>query len=138
MEDNMNTTRRRIFVTETDLARLGAIVDTEHSPSMDLLEEELSEATVVKSDEIPPDIVTMNSRVRFLDLKSGEEMESTLVYPSDANAAQNKISIAAPIGSAIFGLSVGDEIEWPVPSGTKRLRITAVVYQPEAAGRYDS
>lgn len=133
----MEEMKRSIFVTETDLSRLEGIVDDDSSAAMQLLREELTEATIVKSDEIPPNVVTMNSRVTFLDTQSGEEMEVTLVYPDASNLKERKISIAAPIGAAIFGLSVGDEIEWPVPSGTKRLKVTAVLYQPEAAGRYD-
>ncbi len=138
IERSAMMTPRRIFVTETDLNRLEAIVEMSRSPNLELLKEELALATIVKSEEVPPDVVTMNSRVRFLDLDSGEESEATLVYPGDADVAARKISIVAPVGAAIFGLSVGDEIEWPVPSGKKRrFKILSVVYQPEAAGRYD-
>jgi len=131
-------TIRRIFVTERDMERLESIVEGSRSATLELLRDELSQATVVRSEEVPADVVTMNSRARFLDLDSGEELEMTLVYPGDADVKLGKISISAPVGAAIFGLSVGDEIAWPVPSGKdRRLKVVEVIFQPEAAGRYD-
>ena len=131
-------TKRKIYVTEVDLQRLERIVESSSSPTLELLNDEISQATVVRSEDVPPDVVTMNSRVKFLDLDSGEEVEVTLVYPGDADVPSGKISITAPVGAAVFGLSVGDEIEWPVPSGKKRrLKVTAVLFQPEAVGRFD-
>ena len=89
----------------------------------------------VPSDQIPPHVVTMNSRVRFKDESSGTELTVTLVYPGDADASTGRISILAPVGSALIGLSVGDTIEWQLPNGrTKTLRIVELLYQPEAAG----
>lgn len=79
----------------------------------------------------------MNSRVRLKDVETGEEKIYTLVFPSDAAIEANKISILAPIGTAILGYKAGDLIEWPIPAGVKTFRIEAVLYQPEAAGRYD-
>lgn len=83
---------------------------------------------------IPGDVITMNSRVRLLDLHDGSVLEYTLVYPGDADYAAGKISVVAPIGAAMIGYKVGDEIEWEVPAGRRRFRIEAVLYQPEAAG----
>ncbi|MCY1459732.1 Regulator of nucleoside diphosphate kinase [compost metagenome] len=61
-----------------------------------------------------------------------------MVYPKDANADEGKISILAPIGSALLGLSVGEKIDWPAPGGkTLKLELLAVEYQPEAAGDFD-
>ncbi len=129
---------RRVYVTEFDLQRLEKILEGSRSPTLDLLADELSAATVVSPEKVPPSVVTMNSQVKFLDLDTQEEVEVTLVYPGSADAQSGKVSITAPVGAAIFGLSTGDEIEWPVPSGKKRrLRITGVLYQPEAAGRFD-
>ena len=77
----------------------------------------------------------MNSRVRFQDTDTHDELEVTLVYPKSADVDQGKISVLAPVGSALLGLSVGQSIEWPVPAGKLRhLRVVAVTYQPEAAG----
>ena len=102
------------------------------------LEAELDRAEVVAPADVPADVVTMNSRVRFADADTGEEQEATLVYPADANVKESRISVLAPIGAALLGLSIGQFIEWPVPSGaTKRLRVVSVLYQPEAAGEFD-
>jgi regulator of nucleoside diphosphate kinase len=81
----------------------------------------------------------MNSRVRFEDLDSGEQLEVTLVYPRDADVDQSKVSVLAPVGSALLGLSVGQSISWPLPGGKSRhLRVVGVTYQPEAAGDMDT
>jgi regulator of nucleoside diphosphate kinase len=80
----------------------------------------------------------MNSLVSFEDLETGERSQVTLVYPSATSGTEGRVSILAPIGSALLGLSVGDAIEWPVPGGrSRRLRVTAVHYQPEAEGQLD-
>jgi regulator of nucleoside diphosphate kinase len=97
------------------------------------LEEEIENAGVVPSDKIPPDVVTMHSRVRISDMRTGEQMIFRLVYPHEANYADKRISVLAPIGMALLGYSAGTEIEWKVPSGSRRLRIEAVEHQPQAA-----
>jgi len=130
---------RTIFVTEQDLERFTRVLDARKSgretDACAALEEELGRAHVVESEAIPPDVVTMNSRVRFQDVDSLDEMEVTLVYPQEADVNAGKISVLAPVGSALLGLSCGQSIEWPVPAGrTRRLRIVDVIYQPEAAG----
>ena len=75
----------------------------------------------------------MNSRAELVDLESGERMEFTLVLPADANINDGKISVLAPLGTAMLGYRVGDEFEWPVPYGVRRLKVTHVYFQPEAA-----
>jgi regulator of nucleoside diphosphate kinase len=79
----------------------------------------------------------MNSRVKLVDLESDETMEYTLVFPQDADLAEGKISVLAPIGTAMLGYRVGDVFSWQVPSGERRIRVEAILYQPEAAGDYD-
>ena len=96
------------------------------------LEAELARAQIVDADEIAADVITMNSRAELLDLETGEEMEFTLVFPIDANIEAGKISILAPLGIAMLGYRVGDEFEWPVPYGLRRLKVTNVRFQPEA------
>jgi regulator of nucleoside diphosphate kinase len=128
-----------IHVTDTDLQRLEELLS--HLPpsrNLTLLENELARARVVGSEEIPADVVTMNSRVRFRDLHSGDEREVTLVYPNAASFDHGRVSVLAPVGAALLGLAVGDDIDWPMPSGeSRRLRVVAVPFQPEAAGRFD-
>ena len=87
--------------------------------------------------DMPSDAITMNSTARFRDESSGEERELTLVYPRDADGSPDRISILAPVGSALLGLRAGQSIEWPVPGGrSTRLVVLGVRYQPEAAGEY--
>lgn len=81
-------------------------------------------------------VVTMNSKVALLDLDTSERMEYVLAFPKDANIGNGSISVLAPIGTAILGYAKGDVVEWPVPSGTRRIRIEDILYQPEAAGDY--
>ena len=76
-----------------------------------------------------------SSRVHLTDLDSGEELLFTVVFPSRANADEGRISVLAPLGTAVLGYRAGDLIEWDVPGGRRRLRVLRVVYQPESAAR---
>ena len=128
---------RAIYLTSQDRDRLKALAQrTEDKDRGDLagLMYELSRAVIVPAAEIPGDVITMNSRVRLMDLQDGSVLEYTVVYPGEANFSEGKISIVAPIGAAMIGYKVGDEIEWEVPAGRRHFRVEAVLYQPEAAG----
>ena len=133
--------RRIIYITEYDLKRLRELiadkrVDRRGNEYLESLEAELSRSKVVAPTEVPPDVITMNSQVRLMDLDAGEEMVYTLVFPQEADIAQSKISVLAPIGTAMLGYRVGDTFEWQVPAGIRRLKVKQVLYQPEAAGDY--
>lgn len=135
------TQERRIIVTETDLARLQRVLDVHGSGRnaalAELLEQELARAEVMSARDVPADVVTMNSTVVFVDEETASRREVTLCYPQDARSDEGRISVLAPVGSALLGLSVGQSIEWPFPGGrTRTLRIVAVTYQPEAAGHF--
>lgn len=132
----METERRGIYVTEEDRARLAEILRSGPPASDGLrpLAAELKRAQVVAAAEVPPDVITMNSEVRLLDLDTGQEMTCTLVFPEDADAPNGKVSVLAPIGTAMLGYRVGDVFEWQVPARKRRLRVEAVLYQPEASG----
>ena len=103
---------------------------------MDSLREELQRATVVDAKDVPADVVTMNSRADMRDLESGETVTFTLVFPAEANIEEDKISVLAPIGAGMLGYRVGDEFEWKVPAGVRRMKVMKVHYQPEAAGDF--
>ena len=132
---------RTIYVTESDKAGLedlfGYVTNVwkRDQRYVDALRRQLERAEVVAPAEIPADVVTMNSQVRVRDLGSGKVTVYTLVFPRDADFSRNRISILAPIGTALLGLRVGDVIEWKVPAGTRRLKVESVLYQPEAAGQ---
>ncbi|HEC58084.1 hypothetical protein LCGC14_1338960 [marine sediment metagenome] len=132
----MNT-RPKITISSLDSERLYKIIESlpANSYAGDQLESELARANVVEPSEVPPTIVTMNSTVKFVVESSEKEFELTLVYPNDLDSSGEKISILAPIGSALIGLSQGDQIEWPKPGGGLiKVKIQEVTYQPERAG----
>jgi regulator of nucleoside diphosphate kinase len=101
------------------------------------LEEVLDVARIVRPDEIPSNVVTMNSRVLFEDVRTHAQEAVTLVYPGKTDAANRRISVLSPVGMALLGESEGSEAELPVPHGTRRIRILGVLYQPEAEGDLD-
>jgi regulator of nucleoside diphosphate kinase len=133
------TRRTSIYLTSQDAERLERLLaSTPKSENVRALGEELESAVIVEPLKIPRDVVTMNSQVHFRDEESDQEQAVTIVYPHAAEPLQGRVSVLAPVGSALLGLSVGDVIEWPVPRGrTRRLRITSIAYQPEAAGDLD-
>ncbi|MFN8426028.1 MAG: GreA/GreB family elongation factor [Anaerolineales bacterium] len=90
----------------------------------------MSRAEVVDPKNIPSDVVTMNSTVSIEDLDTKEEEVYTLVFPEDADVRQGKISILAPVGTAMLGYEVGDTFEWDVPAGKRRLLIKKIIYRP--------
>jgi regulator of nucleoside diphosphate kinase len=133
---------RSIFITQFDLDRLTRVINA-YSPQNDFDQEnmerllyDLERATIVDSKDVPANIVTMNSKVYLRDVDSEQETIFTLVFPQDADMAENKVSVLAPVGSAVLGYKAGDIIEWKVPARIKRLKIESVIYQPEAAGNY--
>ena len=132
----MNT-GNRIFITDQDYHRLMTLVGQEEGPMAEALEEELSRANVIAQAEIPRDVVTMNSKVKFWDASAEQENEITLVYPQDANLTEGRVSVLAPVGVALLGLSVGQSIDWKMPNGAiKKLKVKAITFQPEAAGQF--
>ncbi|HNQ87537.1 MAG TPA: nucleoside diphosphate kinase regulator [Verrucomicrobiota bacterium] len=99
------------------------------------LQNELDHAQIVSPEAVPPDVVTMHSHVRVLDLDTGEEMLFRLVFPDEANIEVGRLSVLAPLGTALLGYRSGETISWEVPAGVRRLKILDVLFQPEANGR---
>ena len=132
-----------IYITEPDYHRLSALIETTRERNgvdieyLNKLEAELDRAEIVDPQDIPENVITMRSKVRLKDLVSGEANTYSLVFPTEADFTEGKISVLAPIGTAILGYKPGDVIEWPVPSGLRRLKVDQVLYQPEAAGDYE-
>ena len=136
MKTAMDT--RVIYITEADMKRLRPLIEGVKNSRNDLrgLQAELAHARVVTPADVPPDVITMNSKARLRDLETGEEMIFTLAFPGNASIEHDRISVVAPIGTAMLGHRVGDEFEWEVPAGSVRLRVEEVLYQPEAAGDF--
>ena len=133
-----------IYITELDRKRLEKLIELAGERSrranhlyLARLEDELERAETVAPEEVPSDVITMRSKVRLRDLDTGEEMVYTLVFPSEANFDEGKISVLAPVGTAMLGYRAGDTMEWEVPSGRRRLKVEELLYQPEAAGDYN-
>lgn len=133
-------TQQRIIINGEDYRRLEHVFFGEFAAAfsdksyLQALRGELDCAEVVATDEIPPDVVTMNSTVRLRDVDSDQVESFTLVYPEEANIAEAKLSVLAPIGTAILGCRVGDVVSWQVPGGAIQLRIEELVFQPERSG----
>jgi regulator of nucleoside diphosphate kinase len=128
-----------ILITREDKKRLQRIlprlVGGDYADREDLvsLADEIERAIEVEPDDMPSDVVTLNSTTRVTDLESGESVNYTIVLPGEADYEAGRISVLAPLGTALLGYRVGDEIEWDVPRGVRRLRIDAVLFQPVAA-----
>ena len=124
--------QRHIVVAEADARRLRGLLaarreSTAHDEAhLQELESELERAIVVSREAVPAQVVSMDSAVSVLDLASGQRREYTLVYPADADLAAGRISVLAPLGTALLGYREGDEIEWLMPGGLRRLRIERV------------
>jgi len=127
-----------IILSSLDLDRIEALL--EDLPASALagkaeLQAELDRAEVVAPENMPPTVVTMNSTVKFIMVETGKEFCLTLVYPRDMDGSADRISIFAPVGGALLGLSVNDELAWPGPGGkAMTVRVTEVIFQPERAG----
>ncbi len=135
-------TDRTIHVTQHDMERLRALIDSfknnargddRDRPYLVTLAAELDRAIVVGAEEVPPDVVTMNSRIRLKDGRRSWTM--TLVFPENADPEEDRLSVLAPLGAAILGCRVGQQVTFRVPGGAERsCEILSVLYQPEAAG----
>lgn len=123
-----------IQITEIDKARLESLIALEEGPAVVELEHELERAIVVQPQQVPRNVVTMNSRA-LLQLDD-EEIEVALVYPEDADSSAGKHSVCSDIGAAILGYQEGDAIDWRISDRTRRIEIRKVLYQPEAAGDF--
>ncbi|MGE8217424.1 Regulator of nucleoside diphosphate kinase [compost metagenome] len=123
-----------IIVSSHDMDRLDAMLESpavSQTPAAQALAKELNRATVVAPEQMPDGIVMMHSRVECEDELQNEKHVLTLVYPREADVEQGKVSILAPVGTALLGLAVGQTMDWDAPGGRKlRLRVTAVHNQP--------
>ena len=131
------TTLPPITLGNLDLARLEQMLESpalRGLPAAASLGAELERARVLPAAQVPGDVVTMNATVTCVDEVSGDSHQFTLVFPQDADVATGRVSVLAPVGSALLGLSVGQAIDWQAPGGRAlRLRVTEVVAAPESA-----
>lgn len=134
---------KKIYITEFDKNRLLELIKLvkqngeQNKCSLRELEQELQRAKVVKPEKIPANVITMNSRVKIKNIDNDKESVYQVVFPNDVDIEDGKISVLAPIGTALLGYKVGDTITWKVPSGDKSFFVEQMLYQPEASGVYD-
>ena len=129
--------RPPIVVSSLDMERLEHMLDSlpaAQASTRDTLREELARAELVEPEDMPLDVVTMNSRVRFVTGDAAQEFDMLLAYPKDVDGAPDKLSVLTPVGSALLGLKVGDSIDWTGPGGHIDVTVREIVYQPERAG----
>jgi len=137
-EEVFMSRKPQLILSSLDVDRLEALLEAMPAsafPGKADLEAEIARADIVEPTDIPPDVVTMNSTVNFDIAESGKQFQLTLVYPKDLDDTSSKISVFAPVGSALLGLSIGNELAWPSVGGkTMTVRVTGISYQPERAG----
>lgn len=133
---------KNIFVTDFDMKRFKWLISNSYrfgnidKQYLVELSDGLEQAVVVQPQEIPSDVVTMNSKVRVKYVDTDEEKTFTLVFPFDADIKEGKLSILAPLGVSVIGCRVGDLAQWETPEGQRKIRIEEIIYQPEAAGYF--
>ena len=138
----MQPVENPVVVSWFDRMRLAGLIkllreQPDKQDALDALKEKLERARIIKPEDVPPSLVTMNSEVILSDLESGERLTLEVVFPAAADPTAGQVSILSPIGLALLGRSEGAEVEWPASGGTRRLRLTNVSFQPEAAGIYN-
>ena len=126
----------QITLSSLDYERLQALLEKDGNafPGREALEAELDRADVLEPKDMPPNVVTMNSTLRFTLKESGKTNTLQLVYPRDMDGSSDKVSIFAPVGIALLGLRVGDELQMPSPTGQVTVHVEAITWQPESAG----
>ncbi|MBP7507088.1 MAG: nucleoside diphosphate kinase regulator [Prolixibacteraceae bacterium] len=132
-----------IIVSKVDSGRLLSKLKmarqnkTCHVNDAERLTKELEKAKLTDPESMPGDVVTMNSLVRIYIPSMNVTREIKIVYPEDASLKENKISIFAPMATALLGYRKGDEVEWNMPAGKVSIIIEEILYQPEAAGDFE-
>lgn len=133
-----------IYISQTDRERLRNLIELlrnqgerSNASYANKLEDELEFAEVVAPEDIPADVITMRSKLKLKDLDTNEEEVYSIVFPTEANSDEGKISILAPLATAILGRKRGDTVEFQAPSRLRRLKVLEVLYQPESKGDYD-
>lgn len=122
-----------IIVASEDHARLTQLVaHVDGTVVAEQLEAELERARIAPLCDVPGDVVVMNSEFEYQDVATGQRRRLRLVYPHEADSNTNRVSVLAPLGCALLGLRVGQQIDWHMPGGMRRIRVVAVIDRPGA------
>lgn len=130
--------RPLLIINRLDAERIERLIDDAETglEVAEALEAELERAEILDPEDMPADVVSMNSQVEFTDVGKNRRFTRTLVYPHSLATTEEGISVMAPVGAALLGLRVGDTIEWPLPGGqAATLRIESILWQPERQGQ---
>lgn len=135
---NNGEPRSPVIVTAADYRELtSAIVAARKlavlEPGTRMLQEKLAHVVISVRSDLPPDVITMYTRAELADVETGERLNLMLVFPIDADVEQGRVSVFDPLGVAMLGRRIGDQIRWDVPYGVRRFEIKAVHFQPETA-----
>jgi regulator of nucleoside diphosphate kinase len=123
-----------IIVASEDRNRLLQLVASADGTAVaDQLELELERARALPLSEVPDDVIVMNSELEYEDVATNQRRRLQLVYPQDADSNAGRVSVMAPLGCALLGLRSGQEIDWRMPGGLRRLRVLAVTRTESAA-----
>lgn len=133
---------KKITITATDRHRILQCLDgisksqdKRDLPYIQYLEKEVMRAQIILDPyEIPDDIITMRSQVTLKNMTTQALLDCTLVYPSECDPEHGRISVLAPLGATMMGYRVGDSFEVDLPNGRTAYMVSAIAYQPEAAG----
>jgi regulator of nucleoside diphosphate kinase len=131
---------RKAIITRPDRDRLVELTRMESTALrwalfVDELASQINRARIVPARRVPADVVTMHSKVQFLDLGSARSEAYTLVYPQEANLGEGKPSVLSPLGTALLGARQGDVMHVVGAAGPRAVKVQSVLYQPEAADR---
>ena len=135
-------TRQRLYFNVYDINRIRGFLELATERGLERyrylvgLKQEIGSSVILPPEEIPPVVVTMNSRVRIRDADTGKTVVITLVFPQEADYEQMKVSLLAPLGAALLGHHSGEQVSYDAPGGRTRILIEELLFQPEAAGEY--
>lgn len=105
-----------------------------YAPYLDFFRRKLRRSQAVPTHEVPHDVITMNSRFALRDDHTGDALCYTLVYPEEEAPHVGKLSVLSPMGMALYGAKVGEEVCWMSAAGAQVATVKKLLYQPEAAG----
>jgi regulator of nucleoside diphosphate kinase len=111
----------------------GASAVVDEKQNFKSLAEELNRATILPEKEFPADIVRLNSTAIIKDMDTNRVITVTIVMPGQADVKKNKVSVLAPVGTALIGFRKGQQVTWEVPSGTRHFIIMEVYHSSSVA-----
>jgi len=134
-------TTHPLFLTHSDHERLNALLQAarrdklEDPIHLNSLAQELEAATIVPAEEVPEDVVTLHTRMKLEFPDSCRTISCQIVLPTELNMSAGRVSVLAPLGTALIGRRVGDDVEYVVRGLPRNVRIAGILYQPEAVER---